>query len=50
VKRDGSLTMRRLWVGFEAWRGWLAEQYALKQKRGFVVERLYIVHFGDDGK
>jgi hypothetical protein len=27
-----------------------AEQYALKQKRGFVGERLYIVHFGDDGK
>jgi len=25
------------------------EQYALKQKRGFVGERLYIVHSGDDG-
>jgi hypothetical protein len=28
----------------------VAEQYALKQKRGFVGERLYILHFGDDGK
>jgi hypothetical protein len=29
---------------------WLGKQFALKQKRGFVGERLYIVHFGDDGK
>jgi hypothetical protein len=29
---------------------WLGKQFALKQNRGFVGERLYIVHFGEDGK